>query len=450
MRSNYVHIIAGLIFVALFSTPVAAQIQSYAPETNIPLRLPPEPTKTTTPQVKPEDAMTIRVQVKHPTGIKKPMAVFLRAARARGPFEPTAPKPKFEWTALSDATGIAVFNDIPKNLAEQGLRIHAVVSYAGVKFDSSAEVPVADRLIPLEIFERSVALDDVAISNLRSMVEIWESYLVFRQTYTIVNRSKFAIDTSMLPGKKYEKGLPITVSPKAQGIRAFGSGSNLIVNSTIYWQGVLLPGRTAQLEVHYSVQVKTESYVYEQLMDYKTENVEVILPLQTKFKKVPRLSDLQLFPLGFKETERGSGIFGLRADIDFIGARGLVVEPGNSFTFKLDGLPFARTKTPYYVFGFAVLCAFLVFFFATRLSSEKPSREEIFNTLATEKDALLNELVILEQERRDKTITQNEYENETFTTRERLALILKKMSAAEPSEKQVTQSDNRDSTRKRS
>ncbi len=411
--------------------PLFAQVQSYAPETNIPLRLPPEPLTTTTPQVKPADAMTIQVHVSHASlaneGAGKP--VFLRAARARGPFEPTAPKPKFEWTALSDSQGIATFPAIPKNLAEQGLRLHAIVSHGGIVFDSPPEIPSANRIIPLKIYERSVNLNKIVISNLRSLVEIWESYLVFRQTYSIVNRSEFAIDTTMLPGKQFEKGLPITVPIKAQGIRAFGSGSNLVVNSTIYWRGVLLPGRTAQIQVHYSIPVKTQTYVYKQKMDYKTENVEVILPLQTKFKKVPRLSNLQLFPPGFKETERGGGIFGLRADIDFIGARGLEVEAGKEYTFQLKGLPFHRPMVPYYVLLVGITCAIFAFFFTTKVSAQRPSSKEIASTLEGEKRTLLDELILLDQERRDKTITQSEYENETFITRERLALILKKMSA---------------------
>lgn len=420
------------IFLSLLVFPSYgfSQIQTYAPETKVQFRRPPEPKKTTSPKAKPEESMQISIQVRHnsPSIQIQRLPVFLRAARVRGPFEPTAPKPKFEWSALTDTNGLARFENIPKNLSEQGLEVHAVVSYDGIIFDSSAETPISGQVIPLKVYERSVNVEGIRFSNIRTMIEVWEDYLVFRQTYSIINRSNFAIDTTMLPGKKLEKGLPITIPIKGQGIRAFGSGSNLIVNSTVFWKGVLLPNRNAQLQIHFSIPVKTTNYTYTQMIDFKTENVEVILPLQTQFKKIPRLNELELRPPGFKETEQGAGIFGLRSDIDFIGARGLELNAGDEIKFQLRGLPFHQSQIPYYVLGLAIIFGIFVFFFAIKTSTQQPTPNEINEMLHTERDLLLEELALLEQDLLDRTITQNEYETEKFATRERLALILKNLS----------------------
>lgn len=119
-----------ILFVALLflSAPAFAQ--------DIPAEAPPE-----TAEVKPQnDALGIRVHVSHGTTSEKvaDAVVFLRAARPKGPFEPTDPEPQFEWSEITDSTGVATFS-IPKNVTETGLRIHAVTTYGGVAFKSSAD-----------------------------------------------------------------------------------------------------------------------------------------------------------------------------------------------------------------------------------------------------------------------------------------------------------------------
>mgnify|MGYP006195523957 FL=1 len=84
------------------------------------------------------DAMAVSVVVKHGTA-DTPVAnapVFLRAARPRGPFEPTAPPTQAEWGGFTDDTGTAAF-EIPRDMTTSGLHVHAVTTYGGIAFESA-------------------------------------------------------------------------------------------------------------------------------------------------------------------------------------------------------------------------------------------------------------------------------------------------------------------------
>ncbi len=382
-----------------------------------------------------QDAMDVTVRVTHGES-GQPVAdspVILHAARPRGPFEPRAPKPQQEWAGFTDSGGEASFS-VPEELATSGLKLTALTTYGGVPYESAAATPGRGVELEIAVYEVGLDVDSIVFENVRTLVELWEDYLVFSQFYTITNTGKSAFDTTALPGEDYEKGLPIVLPVKAQGINANGAGEMLVVNSTVYWNGTIEPGGKKNIQVRFSMPVEESEYVYEQKLDYAARNVEVMVPIQTRHTRVPRLDDLELRPKDFPETSRGPGIWGLRGDIEFVGARGRVVEAGDSFSFQLRGLPFHPPKLPWIFFGVAVVLGLIVSVVALRDRSRAESergRETVLAALGSERDEILDELVALEKDYEEDHVTQGEYEIESRGLRERLALVLKKIEDLE-------------------
>ena len=85
----------------------------------------------------------------------------------------------------------------------------------------------------------------------------------------------------------------------------------------------------------------------------------------TRFAKVPRLDKASLAAPDF-EMLSGKGIMGLRDDMEFLAAKRGALEAGQSFKFKLDGLPFERPIAPWAVLGFALVFAAGVLVFGRR------------------------------------------------------------------------------------
>ncbi len=417
----------AFLLLLLCASPASAQYPDQAPPVAPPAEPIAEPTVTADTAL-----MTISVTVKHGADARKiaNTPVFLRAARPRGPFEPIAPQPQFEWAGFTDELGIARFDRVPEDLTTSGLRIHAVTTYDGLAFESAAAAPLDGSALEIVTWDKSLDTSVVAIKNLRSVVEVWEGYLVFTQYYTLTNTGQTALDVKLLPDEEFEKGLPFHLPVKAKAINVTGPGESMVVNSTFYWKGVLEPGSAVNLQVRFSMSAKDSEFAYEQEMGWRTLNVEVVVPIQTRFEKLPRLHDLELRPVGFAETDRGAGIFDLRDDIDFVGARGLALEPGQSFAFQLRGLPFERAKSPFLVLLLAFVCGALVLMLASReikAAAGRAGREDLRKVFEAQRERLLDELVGVERELDEGLLTRAEAEFEASALREQLALVLKKL-----------------------
>lgn len=433
----------GLLLMFAAATSASAQQYPNGPPANSappaqPEPTPPQPTQpesgtpTNAPPSTPAETITIAVQVKHGSD-SRPIGnvpVFLRAARPRGPFEPTAPKPQQEWAGFADENGVATFGLIPKELSTSGLRVHAVTTYDGLAFES-AQAPILDgSRVEVAVYEKGLDTSVVEVANLRTVVEIWERYLVFTQYWTLTNTGKTALDVKLLPDEKFEKGLAFNLPVKAQAINVRGPGESMVVNSTFYWKGVMEPGARVNLQVRFSMSARDPDFTYEQTMDWPTQNVEVVVPIQTRFEKMPRLDGVELRPPGFAETDRGAGIFDLRDDIDFVGARGLELKAGESFSFQVRNLPFERAKLPWVFLGIGLLLAVGVLVFAKREQREaekRRSRKELARLLEAQRVELLDELVAVEKDLQEGVMTRAEAEFEAAALREQLALVLKKI-----------------------
>lgn len=378
-----------------------------------------------------QDTMSVTVEVKDGT-TERAVAetpVFLRAARPKGPFEPQDPEPVVELTGITDVSGQATFDNVPRDLATRGLRLQAVTAYGGMTFKSTPTTPAPGLRIELPVYEKGISPDGIAFNSVRTVVEIWEGYVVFTQYYMLTNKGQTALDMTLVEGADPEKGLPIELSPLAKGIQASGPGQNVVVNSTLFWKGTLTPGETVPLQVRFSMTETGEEFVYEQKMDFPVDEVELVFPVQTKYKKVPRLDELTLAAPGF-EVLSGKGILGLRNDLEFIGARGKSVEAGESFRFRLAGLPFKHPIAPWIVLGISLFVGALVVFFGRREAKKmdsKQTRTQLLKDLENEREVLLEELVNVQGDFEAGEITEREREFETLALKERLALVMNKI-----------------------
>lgn len=375
------------------------------------------------------------VKVKVSDGLsKKPVAdsvVFLRAARPKGPFEPTDPAPAQEWTAITDASGVATFSGLPESLGASGLRLHAATTWNGLTFKSTASPPADKISLDVDVYEKGVDLKGVRFSSVRTVIEPWEDYLIFTQFYMLTNTSKTALDTALLPGVEFERGLPIRLPTKAQGIRVSGPGQSLVVDSLVYWQGTLKPGEQVPLQVSFSMAVHSAEYVYEQEMEYEVDNAEILVPLQTRYAKLPRLDKVSLAAPEFR-PDAGYGLFGMRDDMEFIGATGKALKIGESLKFKVSGLPYAPPMTPFVVFGAALLSALGVAVVGRREARRVRSAaglKDLRVALEAERTALLDDLVKLRNDLKAGAVTQDEHDALSISLSERLALVLKKLSS---------------------
>lgn len=371
--------------------------------------------------------VTVRV-VQGPEG--EPVAdapVELRAARPKGPFEPTDPEPARRWNARTDASGEVTFTDVPASLATSGLRLHAVGAFGGINFKSDTIVASPGAALEVRVYETVFEPKGIAVDSLRTVVRPWEDFLMFNQMWTLTVDGEHAVDTGALSGKQYERGIPLELPLDARQIQVRGPGTSEVVNSTIYWKGVLKPGETVPLQVGFSMPAEDPEFTYAHEMAYPVRAAEIVVPVETDYAKVPRLDDLELAAPGFEDMQAGLGAGGLRPDKEFVVARGASFEPGQTLRFKLYGLPFERPVGPWVALGLGLLGALGVFAFARREDVQPEAEATAADVLREEREALLDELVALETDRREGYVDRAEYERESTLLRERLALVLKKL-----------------------
>lgn len=433
-------VFAGVLFSA-------GQVAAQQNETTPPAK--PEANAETTPPAKAEvkeeadkialpkksaDSYPVKVKV---TRSGKPLAntaVFLRAARPKGPFEPTDPKPEWETTGTTDAQGVAIFKAVPKRLAKQGLRLHAVAAYDGMTFKSAQVTPAANITLPVKTFDRGYDVSTFKVASLRMIVEPWEDYLVFTQMWSITVNGDLALDTRLLADPDYENGIPLELPLKAQGINAnTPNGETKVVNSTVFFKGVLQPGDPITLQVRYSMPAKSADFVYEQPVGFPIDNFELIVPIETNFQdKLPRLENLGIRAPGFKpeDIRTGFDIPGLRPDKEFLYAKRAKLQPGEPLLFQLFNLPYERPAAPWIALGMGVLGALLVLVFAAREKAsglDRAALEKLRASLVAERDGLLSELLALERDVDEGMLSERDFEREDARLRGRVAIIIAKL-----------------------
>lgn len=361
-------------------------------------------------------------------------AVFLRAARPKGPFEPTDPKPEWEATGTTDAQGLATFAEVPKKLAKQGLRLHAVAALDGMTFKSAQVTPAANITLPVKTFDRGYDVSTFKVASLRMIVEPWEDYLVFTQMWSITVNGDRALDTRLLADPDYENGIPLELPLKAQGINVnTPGGETKVVNSTVYFKGVLQPGDPVTLQVRYSMPANSAEFVYEQPVGFPIDNFELIVPIETNFQdKLPRLENLGLRAPGFKpeNIRTGFDIPGLRPDKEFLYATRANLEPGQPLLLQLFNLPYKRPPAPWIALGMGIIGALLVLLFAAKEKAsgmDRAALEKLRASLVAERDGLLTEILALERDADEDMLSERDFEREDARLRGRVAIIIAKI-----------------------
>src|SRR5690606_42117588 len=121
-----------------------------------------------------------------------------------------------------------------------------------------------------------------------------DDYMIFTQFWTLSVNGANAIDVSLLSDPKFERGLPLKLPTKAQGIHVSGAGEASVVNSIVFWQGVLVPHQAVTFQVRFSMSVHSPEFATEQSMDYPSANIHIIALLHTHYEKIPGLDTLQM------------------------------------------------------------------------------------------------------------------------------------------------------------
>ncbi len=382
---------------------------------------------------------SIKVSIAQEGASPANIPVFLRAARVKGPFEPTDPEPEHEWKALTNAQGEATFDKVPQSVIDRGLRLQAVANFDDSLYKSPQVTPTPNLKITLPIYEKGFDLSTLQVDSVRMIVEPWEDYLVYTQMWSISVTGQQALDVSLIPDPDFEKGIPFELPLKARGINFNGTdGESKVINSIVYWKGVIKPGQPVSFQLRYSIPVKDSAVVYEQRLDYPTKKLEIIVPLETPYKnKLPRLNGLGIKAPGFNQDDIRSGfnIPGLRPDREFLYAVRNDLPKDAGIKFQLYNLPYAPSKAPWIAlligaFGILVVIAFA---YKEKKSIDDASyQRDIITVLEEEKLALFEELDALKQELQSNHISERDYEIETAQIMTRLGLIIKKLDERRP------------------
>ena len=381
-----------------------------------------------------QDAQTFDVRVSVTQGASGdaiPGApVLLRAMRRMGPNETQEPAPQREWAAVTDPSGVATFSQIPESLTTSGLQLHAVTQRDGVSFKSRRVIPTPGLTLSIPVFPKTFDPDVLVAQQIRTVIEPWEGYLIFSQEWTLGVTGDAAFDTSLVADPAFERGLPIELPVKAQGINVqSSSGQTKVVNSTIFFQGVIAPNQPLRLQFRYSMPAKSERFTYAQRLDYPTRRYDVLVPVHTDYEKIRYLPDLELRSFDLAPGQRAD-VPGLRTDREFIIAIGKDVSPERTISFQLRGLPFERPTAPIVVVVLGVLGALAIVAFASASRAKNASeatRARLVADLRDELGATLDALVALDDDLDAGHVSARDYEFESTTLRARAALLIKKL-----------------------
>jgi len=362
-------------------------------------------------------------------------AVLLLAARPKGPFEPTDPTPEHEWAATTDAQGVAVFDKIPRTVMTSGLRLHATTFQSGHVYKSAQLTPAPGIQLNIGIYEQGHSLEGVVVKDVQIVAHVWENHIFFQHFYRLSTEGNRLIDTAQLPGREFDNGLPLRLPIKASGIQVDSPGETRVVNSIVYWKGVLKPGENVPISVAFSIPADHTTFTYEQKFDYPVRSAKIMVPLESSSPqvKIPYFDTVSLAAPGFKVEATEGGLNGQNQG-KFLVADNASFEPGDALSFQLTGLPFDEL-TASWIALFLGLAGILVALAYSRREQQHIDKSrasaEVAEMLRREREELLDELAILEQDYEDGEVGDLEYERESLLLRGRIALVMRKIAEIE-------------------
>lgn len=445
----------SFVTAALFATAAGAQVvgsdEYVAPQEGLPGEASAPPTAThpdaesilepspalteQAPRQAADGEWTARVRVVHASDEETDLSelpVLLSARRAAGPFESGTPSPTHTWTGITGPDGIVEFTNLPDDLAQRGLRLQASTSFGGIAFDSMSTGAADGAQLELPIYDRGHDLSGLRVSHLRVVVEPWEEYLIFSQFWTLTLDADHVVDISLSPDPALQRGLRLRLPVQAEGIHFTGPGDHEVINNFIFWKGVLVPGQPITFQIRFSKSARSSELTYEQFMDFPVDEVQIVAPVQTQYEKMPRLDELALLAPGF-DTNADLASLGLRTDMELLVASGRSVEAGDSFAFRVEGLPFRRPIGGWVALFSGILAALFVAAYGRREFARFHNgrgRTQLLEALNKQREVVLDELSSLERDLADPSIDDDlalQMEEEEALLRERLALILRKI-----------------------
>lgn len=341
------------------------------------------------------------------------------------------------YTATSDANGVATFelngvsgaNYVPK------------VVHEGINFTGASVSPTQDvHEVAIDLFDKSFDDKNLLVTDMMTTVDLWEDYLVFTQMWTFVNAAPVAFDPTGA-GERYAEGLPIVLPKMAQGINAMvirGQGvteEGRVVENRVLVNAPVPPMAEGQdplrVQLRYSIPMNASTMEYRQELEYKIEGMRVVVPLQTRYKRHPRLN-LELTAPGFPEVGKGNRMPGMRADLDFVVARDGHAEPGGELYFTISGLPIPEPTKRNIALGLGLL---VLLGGGLLLGRErkgdslkgKGASKALMRALTEEREDLFDALRDLEDRYEDGELSDRLYDIEAARLRERLALVLRRL-----------------------
>lgn len=362
------------------------------------------------------------------------LPVTLSAVRPPGPLQPDSfQQVMSSWEATTDADGVAHFDELPDDLNRQQLSLQASAEYDGIRFDADAVSPSDALDSSVAVYDRTDQFPGIRVTQKRVLVSPWEGYLIFDQFWTVELDGDQAFDTADSSDPALRRGLPLRLPYQAEGISFAGPDDHEIIDNIVYWDGVLQPDRPVTFQIRFSHSVRSSDFTFEQPMQYPVDDLQILASVDTDFQRVSRLDDLTLRAPGFEVgTDPGAAGLPPHTTRDFIVATGHSVDRGQSYTFRLEGLPFTRPIGSWLAVVGGLLAAFFIAVYGrreyTRLRGSD-DRDRVLNALHARRDEILDDLAEIEYE-----LDEVEYDDERFDLereqtllRQRLALILRKI-----------------------
>ena len=370
--------------------------------------------------------------------------VALHAVWPPGPLQSSAHRRDVEvWHTTTDDNGIARFDDLPDDLASRGLllqaRTSATVAGGTYAFESDFVHPDHDSRVDLPVYDATGQWPGIRVRNKRVLVSPWEDYLVFDQFWTIELEGDQLFDPAASDDPALERGIPLRLPYRAEGISFAGPGAHEVITNVVYWKGVLQPNRPITVQVRFSKAARgsfrqldpPSRFTFEHPMQYPVDDIQILIPVETSFEKVPRMDDLSLIAPGFEvgTDPRSAGLF---SDSDFLVATGHSIDSGESYAFRLEGLPFSWPFGGWIALFGGILAAIAVAFFGRReyrAFRDNLKNDDILRALQSERDDILDELaaVTWALDTSEDPAEIDELQAEETLLRQRLALILGKI-----------------------
>lgn len=296
----------------------------------------------------------------------------------------------------------------------------AFVDYEGVRFPFPIEMVPSDGMVlsPFTVYSVSKDLSDIAVISSIDVIPS-EQVLHVNQTYSFINRSRKAVDLSVLP----EGGLMLSCPEGAKQPELHKSNQTdaEVRGTDILFKGTILPQsqKPTILRVSFSLPYRSTSFLWTQTFPVETLGFTVGAPL-TKGNNHIRALRLQLTPL-FEGAEVTTITDRPGTKWRVLRANGLVAQPNQPLSFEIGNIPAASRANIYFLVG-GVLFVFLVVMFGFRA---QPSKERTFSKshLTDERDRLVRALARLKRAFEKGLISENKHRKEAEAIKARLVSL---------------------------